>query len=300
MLKKFLIVSLSIFLFQGIAEAEHEVVVVQSFTIKPYNEALKGFKSVCDCQIKQFVLSEMQGLDVVRVVRDARPDVILAIGMDALAKVKRIKNIPIVYLMVPNPQTIISDEENITGVSMNIPTEKHLATLRDVLPKIKRVGILYNPGRTGDFVTKARLAASSMGIELLAKEVNSSKDVPALVNTMKGKINAFWMLPDTTVVTPETTEFLLLFSLENKIPILTFSDKYVEMGALMSLEVDAFDSGKQAGEMAQKILSGTSIKKVSETDPRKAFLSINLKIAKKLEITISNEIMDKARIVNRK
>lgn len=300
MLKKFLILFLSIFLFQGIAEATHEVVVVQSFNIKPYNEAFKGFKSMCDCRIKQFVLSEMEGLDVVKAVRDAKPDLILAIGIDALAKVKRIRNIPIVYLMVPNPQNIISDEENITGVSMNISTEKHLATLRDVLPKIKRVGLLYNPDRTGSFVKKARLAASSMGIELLAKEVYSSKDVPALVNTMKGKIHAFWMLPDTTVVTPETTEILLLFSLENKIPIMTFSDKYVELGALMSLEIDAFDSGKQAGEMAHKILSGTSIKKVSETDPRKAVLSINLKIANKLGITISDEIMDKARIVNRK
>ncbi|MDH5769432.1 MAG: ABC transporter substrate-binding protein, partial [Nitrospirota bacterium] len=251
MLKKFFILSLSLFLFQGIAEATHEVMVVKSFNIKPYNEALKGFKSVCDCRIKQFVLSEMEGLDVLKAVRDANPDLILAIGIDALTRVKRIRNIPIVYLMVPNPQNIILDEENITGVSMNIPSEKHLATLRDVLPKIKRVGLLYNPDRTGSFVKKAQLVAREMGIGLIAKEVNSAKEVPKLVNSMKGKINAFWMLPDTTVVTPETTEILLLFSLENKIPVMTFSDKYMEMGALMSLEVDTFDSGKQAGEMAQ-------------------------------------------------
>jgi len=291
---------LFVILCHGFADSSHEVVAVQSFNIKLYDEALKGFNSVCDCQIKRFVLSEMEGIDVVKTIREARPDIILAIGTDSLIRVKKIKDIPIVYLMVPNPQTVISEEENITGVSMNIPPHNQLATLKDVLPGIKRVGLLYNPERTGFFVKKARLAANSMGIELLAKEVHSPKDVPALVNNMKGEINAFWMLPDTTVITPETAEFLLLFSLENKIPVLTFSDKYVEMGALLSIEVDAFDSGKQAREMAHKILSGTNIKKVPETDPRKAVLSINLKIAKKLGITISKDIINKARIIDRK
>jgi len=291
---------LFVILCHGVAESAHEVVAVQSFNIKPYGEALKGFNSVCDCQIKQFVLSEMEGTDVAKAIREAKPDIILAIGTDSLIRVKKIKDIPIVYLMVPNPQNVISEEENITGVSMNIPPHNQLATLKDVLPGIKRVGLLYNPERTGFFVKKARLTANSMGIELLAKEVHSPKDVPALVNNMKGEINAFWMLPDITVITPETAEFLLLFSLENKIPVLTFSDKYVEMGALLSIEVDAFDSGKQAGEMAHKILSGTNIKKVPETDPRKAVLSINLKIAKKLGITISKDIINKARIIDRK
>lgn len=291
---------LFVILCHGVAESAHEVVAVQSFNIKPYGEALKGFNSVCDCQIKQFVLSEMEGTDVAKAIREAKPDIILAIGTDSLIRVKKIKDIPIVYLMVPNPQNVISEEENITGVSMNIPPHNQLATLKDVLPGIKRVGLLYNPERTGFFVKKARLTANSMGIELLAKEVHSPKDVPALVNNMKGEINAFWMLPDITVITPETAEFLLLFSLENKIPVLTFSDKYVEMGALLSIEVDAFDSGKQAGEMAHKILSGTNIKKVPETDPRKAVLSINLKIAKKLRITISKDIINKARIIDRK
>jgi putative ABC transport system substrate-binding protein len=291
---------LFVILCHGVAESAHEVVAVQSFNIKPYGEALKGFNSVCDCQIKQFVLSEMEGTDVAKAIREAKPDIILAIGTDSLIRVKKIKDIPIVYLMVPNPQNVISEEENITGVSMNIPPHNQLAPLKDVLPGIKRVGLLYNPERTGFFVKKARLAASSMGIELLAKEVHSPKDVPALVNNMKGEINAFWMMPDTTVITPETAEFLLLFLFENKVPILAFSDKYVEMGALLSIEVDAFDSGKQAGEMAHKILSGTNIKKVPETDPRKAVLSINLKIAKKLGITISKDIINKARIINRK
>ncbi len=114
---------------------------------------------------------------------------------------------------------------------------------------------------------------------------------------MKGKIDAFWMLPDLTVITPETVEYLLLFSLENTVPILTFAQKYVELGALLCVGIDAFDIGAQAGEMAEKILSGRDVKDVQWVDARKAVISINLKVARKLGITIDEKVIMKARII---
>jgi len=101
---------------------------------------------------------------------------------------------------------------------------------------------------------------------------------------MKDTIDVFWMLPDLTVITPETVEFLLLFSFENKIPLFTFSEKYVEMGAFLSMDIDAFDMGRQAGEMASEILAGEDVKKIEQTYARKAIVSTNLLIARKLGI----------------
>lgn len=286
---------LSILLYQSIVAAA-EIVAVQSFNIKPYNNALRGFKNACNCNVKRFVVSEVV-VDIVRKIQEAEPDVIIAIGNDALNRVKRIKNIPIVYIMILNPQSVISNEENITGISMNITPEKQLALLQQALPDVKNIGLLYNPFRTGYFVKEAQHAATAMGIELIAKEIHSSKDVPALLKSMKGEINAFWMLPDVTLVTPETVEFLLLFSIENRIPVITFSDKYLKMGALMSLDIDVNDIGKQAWEITKKVLTGTEIKRIAKTDARKADVTINQKAAKKLRITISNEILNKARII---
>lgn len=281
-----------------LAEGAQEVLVVESARIKPYDEALKGFMDVCGCTTKELVLSEMKAPDVLKEIRETMPDMVLAIGMDALSNVKGIKDIPVVYLMVPNPESIIAGKENITGVSMNIPPKKQLGLLQQVLPDVKRVGILYDPAKTGYFVKKAQYVSRELGIELIAKEVRNSKDVPSILNGMKERIDAFWMAPDTTVVTPETIEFLLLFSLENKIPVITFSEKYVEMGALMSVSIDAFDAGRQAGEIAGKILSGADIRNLPGADAEKAVLSINLKIAKKLGITINNGIIRKVRIIN--
>ncbi|UCF73786.1 MAG: ABC transporter substrate-binding protein, partial [Deltaproteobacteria bacterium] len=227
-----------------------------------------------------------------------RPDMVLAIGMDALSMVRRIKNIPIVYLMVLNPRSILSGEKNITGVSMNIPQERQLRVFLEALPDLKTIGLLYDPDRTGYLAENAREAARDIGINLIAKEVHRSNDVPLLIKDMKEKIDAFWMLPDLTVISPETVEYLLLFSLENTIPILTFAEKYVELGALMSVGIDAFDIGTQAGEMAEKILSGRHEKNIQGVNARKAVISINLKVARKLRITVDEKIIRKARIIN--
>ena len=92
------------------------------------------------------------------------------------------------------------------------------------------------------------------------------------------------MLPDLTVVTPESLEFLLLFSFENNIPIFTFSEKYVELGAFMSIDIDAVDIGRQAGEMALEILAGQEAQNIEQAYARRALISTNVMIARKLGI----------------
>jgi putative ABC transport system substrate-binding protein len=300
MVKKLFVILLTTLLMLSpcIAAANPKVIVIQSLMIKPYEEALSGFKSACDCKIERLILSEMGGVDVVKEVSKIKPDIILTVGIDALSKVKKIKDIPIVYIMVLNPQSVISKEENITGVSMNIPPEKQLVLLQEAFHDVNRVGLLYDPEKSGYLVEKAQYYSRKLGIKLIVEEVHSSKEVPSIINKMKYGIDVFWMLPDTTVITPETAEFLFLFSLENKIPIFTFSDKYLELGAVMSVGLDAFDIGRQAGEMAKKILSGTDIMNLPRVDARKAVLTINLKTAKKLGITINNEIISRAKIIN--
>jgi len=298
MKKKFFIILL-IFLFSnGLAKAGQEIAAVQSIRIPPYEEALKGFKSVCNSKIRRLVLSDMERGGVIKKIDEIRPDMVLAIGMDALSRVKRIKHIPIVYLMALNPQSLPAGNENITGVSMNICQERQLRTFSKCLPHMKHIGLLYDPERTGHLVKKARDAAGRIGITLIAKKVYESRDVPQLIEEMKGKIDAFWMLPDITVITPETLEFLFLFSLENKIPVLTFSDKYLGRGALISIGIDAFDIGIQAGEMTNKLLSGKDAADVHRIDARKATIHINRKIARKLKIHIDKRVIREAIITD--
>ena len=293
--------NLSVLLFLTLcyspAEAGQEIVAVQSMRIRPYEEAIEGFRSVCNARMNRLVLRELQGRDVVDKINEIRPEMVLAIGIDALLRVKMVKEIPVVYLMVLNPRSAL-DCDNITGVCMDISQKEQLTSVCRVLPNVKNIGLLYDPVRTGHFAERAQHAATEIGIKLIANRIDRPMDVPLTVNGMKGKIDLFWMLPDLTVITPETVEFLLLFSLENEIPVLAFSEKYVELGALMSIGIDAFDIGRQAGEMAQEILSGRDVKRVRPVDARKSVISINMKIAEKLGIVINKKMIKNVKIVN--
>ena len=268
------------------------IISVQSSEIKPFNDSLKGFKSACKCDIKRFVLSDTNEKDILATIRNTQPDLVLAIGIDALNKVKSIKSIPIIYLMVLNPQSVISGFDNITGLSMMISPEEQLSIIKQYLPHIKRIGVLYDPFRTSNFIMKAQTASESAGIELIAREVLNTKDVPEKMKNMEKEVDLFWMLPDVTVFNPETVEFLLLSSIENRIPVVTFSDKYLKIGAFMSLMIDASDIGKQAWEITEKVLAGTEIKKIDKAFARNPVVTINRNIVNKLGISISDKFID--------
>ena len=281
----------------GPAEAGQKVLAVQSVPIAPYEEAVKGFEHVYGTDVKRLFISGRKEKDVLKTIHEIRPDMVLAVGRDALLIARQIATIRVVYCMVLNPQSILAGEKNISGVSMNLPPEKQLAELLRVLPAVHNIGLLYDPDRTGFFVEKSRAAAAKINVNLTAKAVRLSREVPPLINTMKGKIGVFWMLPDITVITPETVESILLFSLENNIPILTYSEKYLELGAMLSIGIDPFDIGSQAGELAQKLFSESDNKDVQHVDARKALISINYKIARKLGIHIDEKVIGNGRLI---
>jgi putative tryptophan/tyrosine transport system substrate-binding protein len=274
-----------------------EILVVRNLRIKPYSDALTGFQAVLGGKFGNINYTVLGAEDAASSLRRKKPDLVLAIGMDALHAVRRNTDIPIVYLMVLAPESLVHMEKNITGVSMTVSPEKQLAALRKILPGVRRVGLLYDPRKSGQFVKRAQGAARDLRIELLAKEVNHPKSVLEALNSLKGAVDALWMIPDTTVVTPETAEMIMLFSLENRLPVSTFSVKYLEMGALMSLDINASDMGRQAGELASRILSGTNSRDITAVEADNPTLVINETVARKLRIPLGVEIRAKARII---
>lgn len=293
-MKKILPLMLFLFFFRISPVAAGGLLVIQSLPIKPYNEALRGFKSVCSGKTSKLASSGLSEAEVVKKARIMNPSLILAIGIDALAKVRTIRDVPVIYLMVLNPRSLIQDGENITGISMNVQPERQLSTLRQILPKARKIGLLFDPNKSGSFVKKAQAAAATISIELLAKMVHNPRDAAVALDGMKGQIDALWLIPDTTVVNPGSVDLLLLSAMENRIPVFCFSEKYAEKGALFALDVDASEAGRQAGEMANRILAGEAVQNIGNADARGSILTINMVVAKKLGIPLDNDLLTRA------
>jgi len=272
--------------------AAWDVLVVQKYRAKPYAEVVRGFESVAGGKTSVLILEESSDTDSVREIRRRNPDLILALGADALSKVRKIDNIPIIYCMVLNPAPLLGNEDNITGISMNVAPEKQLAHLHKVLPDLHKIGTVYNPGKSGAFLEKARTAAQKTDIRLVSVKVEQAKDFPRALESLPRDIDAYWMLPDSTVTTPEAVEALILFSIRTKIPVFTFSDKYLRLGAFMSLELNPSDLGKQAGEMAKKIRSGTAVENIPRAFADQATLTVNHAVAAKLGISLNGSALN--------
>ena len=113
------------------------------------------------------------------------------------------------------------------------------------------------------------------------------------------KVDALWLLPDRTVMTPQSFEYMLLTSYRKHIPLIAISEKYVQQGALMTLKIDYQKMGRQAGRIAEQILNSSIRKKRITLFARGSKLVINMKTAEKLGIKVPPSILEEASVIKK-
>jgi putative tryptophan/tyrosine transport system substrate-binding protein len=274
------------------------ITVLKSHDLAPFNQALAGFTTACPDQITTYDLggSPNDAKGVVDRITTAKPQLILAIGPLATQMAQaEFREIPVVFVMAPNPPKDGRNGTNMTGISLHIPIDKQLATYNALLPSIQNIGVIYDPTKTGAMVHEASDVAQKLGLQLHTAPIASSKEVAAALRSLVGTIDALWMLPDETVVTRESFEFLVLAAFKHRLPLLALSDAFVKAGALASVSLDYVDLGRQACRLAQDIASGRQ--RPAEVDvvpPAKAKLAINLKVAKQIGLTLPQAIVESA------
>lgn len=287
----------SLQLVQPVFSEVREVVVVKSAEIEPYNEALDGFRSSFACDVTEMIMNEASSSDILKKIHGPDTAAVFAIGLDALNLVKTVRDVPVIYAMVPHSPALGPELKGLSGVSMYIPPDRYIGSMLDVFQGAKRIGVIYDPRNSEAFIKEALQAAQARGVELLLRKAWRPADIPFLIDSMKGRIDVFWMLPDATVVNPETVKYLLLFSFLNKVPVFTFSKKYVEIGSAAGLCTLPFEIGMQAGEIARKVVA-EKIPKTYKADARKTVVMINRKITRKLGIKIRDDVLSRAEYVD--
>ncbi len=283
-----------LFVFKAGYVLAADVAVIKTESIKPYNEALKGFNSVFSGTVKVYDLEGQvgPGKKIIESVIAQKPDLIYTIGTKASLLAKReITQLPIVFSLVSRPQKHGLKQKNISGVSINVSAEKQFNVFKTILKDKKRLGVIYNPQNTQREIEQAKLAANSLGLKLLAQAVYSYQDVPAALRNLIDKIDCLWLTMDETILTHLTIKHILLFTTRHKIPILGFSPRFIKNGLLFALKTDYFDMGVQAGELAEKILARKTFLPSQIVFPRKTVLIINTKVADFLNIEIDPQIL---------
>lgn len=289
------------------------IYVIKSLNIKPYNSALKGFFESLEekgyTEGKNLILNyyllkgkRKEEKTIIKKIEEEKPDLILTVGTEATKKIHQaeIRDVPVIFLMVLDPRKngfVKSNQNsgnNFTGTTMKIPVYLHWQAMKSVIPGIENIGVMYNPLESSEMIKNADSFAKKNRMELKAVSVLSSKDVPNVLTGLISEINMLWLIPDSTVDSEQSLQYILSLTLKNKVPVMGYAAHLVQKGALLALSCDYEDIGRQGGELSWKIINGENPGTLPVTFPRKALLSVNVRVAKHVGIEIPVQILKEA------
>lgn len=279
--------------------AAHEIAILKSSDIAVFNQAIAGIQeevgSTATLTVYDLEGDAASGKKIAQKIRASDAAVVIAVGLKAAvaAKAERLQA-PVIYCMVLDPEKHDLQGANFTGISLRIPIERQFSTIRALIPKLKRLGVVYDPQKTLPLIEEARRVAKRLGIDLIERPVQAEKEMPTAVRAFLPTVEGLWLVPDSTVLTEDSMRFVLGTALDHNVPVIGFSTEFVRNGALAGLSINPEDIGRQAGVMAKKLLISPDRTMPSAVSPDRVRLSVNLKTAKYLGIVLSPDVMGRA------
>jgi putative tryptophan/tyrosine transport system substrate-binding protein len=258
----------------------YDLLIVQSQRSPAYDDVLRGLRSVARFSERVVVLTDYNDIDLVRIAREENPAAIVTLGDNALAAARKVRQTPVIALMALSYRAGNMGHPAMTGVVVQPAPDRYLLLFTAI--KARKVGIVSNTARSAAYIRQARKSAAGMGIDLLVREVKSSRDVPVQLDSLAGQVDALWMLPDSITSSGEAADAHFLFSAVHRVPVITFSSAYLAAGAALALDIDRFDMGRQAGEMAAQLMEGSSIFEIPTASPRKTSIKTNPSVLRHL------------------
>jgi putative ABC transport system substrate-binding protein len=231
-------------------------------------------------------------------------NVIVAGGGPAVQAAKRATaTIPIVMAIVADPvamgfvASLARPGGNIAGLSLMLPdlVGKQLELLKEVVPKISRVALLWNPANPGNAsqVPHAQDAARALGIQLQPMEARDSSEIDnAFAATTTERAGAVIVIADTVLLEHRTR--IADHAVRRRLPTVSGVSEHAEAGGLLAYGPSLSDSFRRAATYVDKILKGAKPGDLPVEQPTKFELVINLKTAKALGLTIPQSILQRA------
>ena len=187
--------------------------------------------------------------------------------------------------------------KNITGLSTLHPeiSGKQLELLKEIIPKVSRVGILGSwtqPGNA-EALRELNIAAEALRLQLQRLEIQSPNAInSAFREATKGRAEAIVVLVNPVIIS-QRTQFLDL-AIKNRLPAVYSQPEFVEAGGLLSYTASFTDLFRRAAVYVDKILKGAKPADLPVEQPKKFEFIINLKAAKQIGLTIPPNVLARA------
>lgn len=187
---------------------------------------------------------------------------------------------------------------HLVGVGTFQPVERAIRISRQMNPKLRKIGVVWNPGESNSeaCVLKARGACKELGIELIEANAGNTSEVPEAIRSILARgSEAVWVGGDTVAIS--SISAIVSSSRALKIPVFTNDPGDTARGALFGVGASYHDVGVAVGEIAGKILHGSSPKSFGVENLVPEVLTVNEKLVKEFEgWSIPDEIRKQAMV----
>jgi len=209
-------------------------------------------------------------------------------------------DIPVLFCAITDPvaaEMVSSWDhpgENVTGTSDMIEMDSTVELILEIVPGVTKLGTIYNAGEVNSVVLADALkeVCPPLGIEVVERTVSTSADVLAAAQSLVGQVDAIWVGTDNTVVSG--LEAVIGVCEDNMIPFFPSDDPSIEKGGIACLGFNYYDVGYQTGEMAVRILEGTSASDIPVELGETFSYTVNTAAAETYGVTIPQALLDKA------
>jgi putative ABC transport system substrate-binding protein len=231
-------------------------------------------------------------------------DVIIAVNTPSVQAAKRASaKIPIVMLRVADPvktglvSSLSRPGGNVTGLSLMVDelSGKRLALLKEAIPRVSRVAVLWFKPNPGSEIVVSAMKASGrgLGLELLLLPLQRRADLNAALQSATRRQAEAVIVVEDTVATEHRAEILNLAAFHS-LPVVAQYKTFAETGALLAYGPNLSAMYRRVAYYVDRILKGDKAGELPVEQPTEFHLVINLKTAKALAVTIPPTLLARA------
>ena len=233
------------------------------------------------------------------------PDVLIAVGPQAAAALKSATaTIPIVFVGIADPvaiglvQSLSRPGGNITGLATLVPgfVNKEIEILREIVPTASKIAILANPGNPIHRFTIAEelpQIAQQLGVALPIVEATTAEEFDiAFASAATQRADAIIVFGD--LLTFRYATRVTALAAKHRLPAIYLGRLLVTNGGLISYGPDFAHLNFRAGGYVDRILKGAKPSDLPVEQPTKFHLTINMKTAKALGLTVTPSLLARA------
>jgi putative ABC transport system substrate-binding protein len=231
-------------------------------------------------------------------------DVLVAVTTKAaLAAKKATGTVPIVFMGVTDPvtaglvETLARPGGNSTGITNMAAslTGKRLELLKETIPKLRRVAVLWDPQAPGSTPQwkESQQPARELGLQLYSMQVSSAdRYKAAFKEAIEARNAAVWVTLNP--VANSSQRLIAELAISHRLPSICARGDYAENGCLMAYGPGYSTEGRDAARYVDKILKGAKPTEIPVEQPMKFELVFNLKTAKQIGVTIPQSVLFRA------